>query len=188
MMHSFERNEMYPVYRSDEEMDSALAWEGAEMTKVDRRRLLAAGLAAVAVPAAAKAPGHAAGSDPDDRRVAVLAELRYAAGTGEAAARALARLADKTRAEPGCLRYIVARDLTDPALFHLSELWSDLGALAAHFETPHLTAFSAAARALGYSAPFLKLVTVSGLSDLNPRELRSSHNRRASPAQENPRP
>jgi len=71
------------------------------------------------------------------------------------------------------MRYVVARDLIDPDRFHLSELWNDIGALANHFATPHMAAFSATARDLGGSAPYLRRIHVSQLADLNPGELKS---------------
>jgi quinol monooxygenase YgiN len=105
--------------------------------------------------------------------VGVLAELTFAQGAGEQGAAALARLATETRKEPGCLRYVVARDMLDPDRFHLSELWDGVRSLADHFATPHMTAFSATARGLGFAAPFIKQLSIADLKDLRPGELKA---------------
>ncbi|HEY0628109.1 MAG TPA: putative quinol monooxygenase [Sphingomicrobium sp.] len=102
-----------------------------------------------------------------------MAELQFAPGTGTRAAEALADLARATNAEPGCRRYVAARDLADPDRFHLSELWDDIAALADHFATPHMAVFSATAQVLGYSAPFLKRIAIAELGELKPAELKS---------------
>jgi quinol monooxygenase YgiN len=46
-----------------------------------------------------------------------------------------------TQQEPGCLQYVFGQELTHPARFQLSEVWSDQAALDAHFETPHMATF-----------------------------------------------
>lgn len=141
---------------------------------MDRRTFLsdglAAGMAAAIVPAAQTVAGR---SPLCGDVIAVMAELRFSPGTGDGAAEAIAALAQATRAEPGCRRYVAARDIERPDHFHLSELWDDLSALADHFATPHMSAFSAKALALGYSAPFLKQLHVARIADLKPRELKS---------------
>jgi len=57
-------------------------------------------------------------------------------------------------AEPGCLEYAFALDLSEPGLLRIIERWVDEAALAAHFATPHMGAFNQAlggARILGAS-------------------------------------
>lgn len=103
--------------------------------------------------------------------IAVMAELVFAPDDEAAASAALADLAAATRGEPGCRRYVVGRDVSQPGHFHLSELWDDLAALAAHFRTPHMATFSAIARGLGYSAPFMKRIEIGDLRDLDVRAL-----------------
>src|SRR3954454_179439 len=39
--------------------------------------------------------------------------------------------------EPGCLRFDVSRDLEDPSLIHLYEVYLDEAALDAHRNAPH---------------------------------------------------
>lgn len=53
----------------------------------------------------------------------------------------LAAAATAVRAEPGCLRFEVAQDEYDPALFVLFEVYVDAAALAHHHTTPHFLAF-----------------------------------------------
>lgn len=49
-----------------------------------------------------------------------------------------------TRQEVGCISYAFGQDSTRNDLFWLCESWSDLAALTAHLETPHIAAFRAA--------------------------------------------
>lgn len=143
----------------------------------NRREMLSTGLVAAGVIGVGQGKVQAASTADDDgqKLVSVLAELRFPISASERAATALAELAEQTRRERGCLRYVVARDLADKGCFHLSELWEDIDALAAHFATPHMAAFSASARALAYTAPFMKQISVAGIADLNPRELSTIH-------------
>ena len=46
--------------------------------------------------------------------------------------------------EPGCLEYACAIDLADPTLLRIIERWTDEASLAAHFNTPHVMAYSRA--------------------------------------------
>jgi len=125
------------------------------------------------------AAGISGSKDPQmpgtEASIVVLAELLFPREATARAAELLAELAIATRAEPGCRRYVVAQDLEDPGRFHLSEHWQDIEALAAHFETAHMAAFSNAARPLGYSAPFLKQITVADMTDLRPSRLRAGN-------------
>lgn len=144
---------------------------------MNRRDFLSDGLALAAGVPIAGAAMNLANSDPavhsgGSGMVAVMAELLFEAGDSERAATALAKLAAATRLEPGCLRYAVSKDLAEPGRFHLSEVWMDLASLADHFSTAHMAAFSADARALGYSAPYLKQISVSAFADFRPSELK----------------
>lgn len=68
----------------------------------------------------------------------VLALLRARPGR-EAELRVLARsLLAPTRAEEGCLRYVLVEDPSDPALLSFVEEWASEAALQAHLQTPHL--------------------------------------------------
>lgn len=43
---------------------------------------------------------------------------------------------ETTAAQPGCIYYVFAQDITDPNAFHLSEAWADDEALARHMVDP----------------------------------------------------
>lgn len=51
-----------------------------------------------------------------------------------------------TRSEPGCLRFDVYSDRTDPNKFVLFEVYRDEAAFKAHTQTPHFAAFREATR------------------------------------------
>ena len=48
-----------------------------------------------------------------------------------------------TRAEDGCLAYGFSRDVLNPDTLIIAERWRDNAAIAAHFASPHMTAFNA---------------------------------------------
>jgi len=50
----------------------------------------------------------------------------------------LSGLVEPTRAEPGCLRYELLHNLTDPSYFTFVEEWRDDSALESHFNTGHV--------------------------------------------------
>lgn len=52
----------------------------------------------------------------------------------------LSGLVRPTRAEPGCLRYELLHNTTDPADFTFVEEWRDDAALESHFDTEHVRA------------------------------------------------
>jgi quinol monooxygenase YgiN len=54
-----------------------------------------------------------------------------------------------TRRETGCISYIFSTDVEDEALFHIFEEWDSAEALRAHFKTPHMARFQAAAAGFG---------------------------------------
>jgi autoinducer 2-degrading protein len=56
-------------------------------------------------------------------------------------ARILAAAATAEREEPGCLRFEVAQDESEPATFVLIEVYTDAAALAHHHATPHFLRF-----------------------------------------------
>ena len=131
----------------------------------------AAGGTAMPRPSAAAGSPIASDQRTDGATLVVMASLLFPPEAEARASVALAELAAATRAEPGCLRYVVGRDPERPGLFHLSEIWADLASLALHFRTPHMAAFSATARRLGYSAPFMKRIQVAAIADLEPASL-----------------
>lgn len=68
----------------------------------------------------------------------VIALLRAKPGR-ERELRDLARsLLAPTRAESGCIRYVLVEDPADPARLTFVEEWQSEAALAAHLQSPHL--------------------------------------------------
>lgn len=53
-----------------------------------------------------------------------------------------ARLAEATRAEPGCRMYLAHRSTTDPRRFFLYEQYDDTAALDAHRTAPHFEQYA----------------------------------------------
>jgi quinol monooxygenase YgiN len=83
--------------------------------------------------------------------IAVLGSFRFAPETVEQAKPLMAAVVAATLAEPGCLTYSYAEDVTEPGLFRVMELWDSREALAAHFETPHMREWVEQRAALGFS-------------------------------------
>jgi (4S)-4-hydroxy-5-phosphonooxypentane-2,3-dione isomerase len=48
------------------------------------------------------------------------------------------------RDEPGCLRFEVLQDASDPDTYYFFEVYADEAAVSAHRETPHYAVWSAA--------------------------------------------
>ncbi len=57
---------------------------------------------------------------------------------------AIAEMERCSRAEEGCLDYTFSTELNRPGVLRITEKWSSLEALKAHFEQPHMAAFRAA--------------------------------------------
>jgi quinol monooxygenase YgiN len=63
-----------------------------------------------------------------------------------------------TQKEPGNIFYRFFWDAQDPMQFVLLEAWQDFGALAAHFETPHLQKFGEEAQTLREGPPSFEVL------------------------------
>ncbi len=59
-----------------------------------------------------------------------------------AAKQAFVALQTATRLETGCIRYVFASDLSEPARFHIFEEWESEAAMAKHMQTAHFAAFA----------------------------------------------
>ena len=51
------------------------------------------------------------------------------------------KLTTGSRAEPGCLMYVVHQSISEPTTFFLYEQWHDRAALDNHYEQPHFKEF-----------------------------------------------
>lgn len=49
-----------------------------------------------------------------------------------------------TLEEDGCIDYVYARDLNDPAILRVTEKFADMEALEKHFAAPHMAVFRSA--------------------------------------------
>ena len=64
---------------------------------------------------------------------------------------ALERLSPLSRAEPGCRFYQAYRDLAEPRVFHIFEIYDDDAAVEAHGASEHVRTY-----ALGQAIPVLE--------------------------------
>lgn len=71
--------------------------------------------------------------------VHVVATFKARPGKVEALQELLQGLIEPTRAEPGCLEYVLWQERDDPSRFILIERWRSQKDLDEHLETPHLT-------------------------------------------------
>lgn len=67
----------------------------------------------------------------------------------------------QSRAEDGCIDYSYARDLIDPELIRVTEMWTSKAALEAHFGAPHLARWRQSWSALGITDRTLVLHEVA---------------------------
>ncbi len=87
--------------------------------------------------------------------IVVAGTIGFASGElRDAAVHATIELQRATRAEePGCLAYCFAADPVAPTTVQVYELWTDEGALAAHFQHPNYHAMRAVLRRFERSGP-----------------------------------
>ncbi len=78
--------------------------------------------------------------------VFVQGTARFASGEIERMMPEIATMLAATRAEPGCLSYVYARDVLEPDTVRVSERWRDQAAIESHFAMPHMARFNAALR------------------------------------------
>jgi quinol monooxygenase YgiN len=92
--------------------------------------------------------------------ILVAGTVRVAEGGLDKAADAMRTVLEATRQEDGCIRYAYARDVLDPDLMHVSELWRDAEALRAHAAAPHMKSWGAAMREAGVIERDLRMYEV----------------------------
>ena len=74
--------------------------------------------------------------------------------------KALTELVAATRAEPGCVRYELLRNIADPHELTFVEEWADAESLEAHFATEHFSAVAARAEELLTAPPDIRRYTL----------------------------
>ncbi|UVS69751.1 putative quinol monooxygenase [Nitrososphaera viennensis] len=72
--------------------------------------------------------------------VRVIASFRAKPGKHEALKQILASLVEPTRAEPGCIAYILHQDANDNRHFVFDEIWVNMQALKEHSAKPYILA------------------------------------------------
>jgi quinol monooxygenase YgiN len=79
----------------------------------------------------------------------VMGMFRLPPASLEAGRVAMAQVVAASRAEPGCIAYAYAEDVTEPGLFRVSEAWESREALAMHFVTGHMKVWQRERAGLG---------------------------------------
>lgn len=90
----------------------------------------------------------------------IVGTVRLPAHTMAAGRSVMRRMAEASRAEPGCLEYSYAEDVFDPGLIHVKEMWEDQAALDRHFAAAHLAEWRAAWPGLGIGERNLRVYQV----------------------------
>lgn len=70
-----------------------------------------------------------------------LALIRAQSGKSDQLGEALLALVDPSRAEPGCITYVIHQGIEDGDLWMVYEIWQSADDLQAHFALPHMQAF-----------------------------------------------
>lgn len=91
-----------------------------------------------------------------------LAVLNAKAGRRDDLQAALLALIEPTRAEAGCLDYVLFEARDEPGTFYMREAFSSRAALDTHIATPHFQAFAAGMEAL--LAEPLRLIVLDQVS------------------------
>lgn len=73
-----------------------------------------------------------------DTVLTIFARIQAKPGLEDRMQQDLLSLLAPTRAESGCIRFDLLRDITDPTIFVLYENWKDQAALDAHFQQPYV--------------------------------------------------
>lgn len=76
-------------------------------------------------------------------QIVILGQFDIHPDDAETAAELMTVMMNETVKEQGCLHYAYSRDLSTPNRFQLSEIWTDGGALDAHFKTEHMANYRA---------------------------------------------
>jgi quinol monooxygenase YgiN len=83
--------------------------------------------------------------------IVVVGTFRLPLDSRERGCAAMTRVISASRAEPGCISYAYAEDVTEPGLFRVNEAWQDRQALAAHFVSAHMKSWQRERAELGMS-------------------------------------
>ena len=76
-------------------------------------------------------------------------------------------VSEGSESETGCRTYRFSEDVREPNSFIITEHWDDEAALAGHFQTPHMAAFTAIVPTLLAGAPEVVKYEVSNFGPLH---------------------
>lgn len=94
--------------------------------------------------------------------IVVMGTIEVEEGTIDGVKDALATMETATRAEPGCLTYAFATDISSPTTIRLVERWESMEALQEHFVSPHMAAFGEAVGGLAPKSIDIKSYEIAG--------------------------
>lgn len=72
------------------------------------------------------------------KQITLIARLKAKPGFESRLEEAAKSLIEPTRAEEGCIDYVLHRDLEDPTVYYFYENWRSQEDLDRHFQTPHI--------------------------------------------------
>jgi quinol monooxygenase YgiN len=83
--------------------------------------------------------------------ILVIGTLRIPGDSGDPLLPYVKAVVTFSRNQEGCLEYALSRDLLDPTIMRIYQLWRDEASLAAHLTSPHMLEYRAAWANLGVS-------------------------------------
>jgi quinol monooxygenase YgiN len=98
--------------------------------------------------------------------IVILGQFDIHPEDSSAAAELMRVMMEATINEQGCRHYAYSRDLSTAHRFQLSELWESDSALAAHFNTDHMTTYRAGMAKLRVSRRAVTRYEVTNAADL----------------------
>jgi quinol monooxygenase YgiN len=110
---------------------------------IERRALLAGGLALAAVAAPSLTQAEEERTQMDKGMYGLIGQMKAASGKRD---ELVAILSESTDGMPGCLSYIVAKDAADADALWIAEVWTDKDSHAASLQLPAVQAAIAKAR------------------------------------------
>jgi quinol monooxygenase YgiN len=102
----------------------------------------------------------------DATRLIVAGSFRASKGVTHAVMKAMEAMATASRAEDGCETYSYARDVFDPTLIRVFEIWRDEACFQAHRRAAHLIAWRAKWVDLGLGEAALKTYQIAEEADI----------------------
>jgi quinol monooxygenase YgiN len=97
-----------------------------------------------------------------ERYLICAGTFRASKGVTHPVMKAMEAMATASRAENGCEEYSYARDVFDPTLIRVFEIWRDEASFKAHRAMPHLVAWRAKWPDLGLGEASLSTYLIEG--------------------------